>query len=425
MIAGNPRKKGRYIIMKKMTIAALCVVAAVALTACGQGTSSKTDSGKQAVSSAESKVEESKADASKAAESKAAESTVKEGLSDVETPEIEITDESKEDESTSLLGGWTSAESPVVTKELLAKFEKATETLTGMQYVPVAYLGSQIVNGTNHAYLCRIAATVPDSVETYAIVTLYETLDGDISISKVEESGRETDLSELPGGWFASESVEVSDEAKTALEKAAAELDGAEYEAVAELSSQVVAGKNYCLLCKVTPVVPNAQSKYTLVYVYVDLDGNAEITETVDFVEEEYNEEDWSDIGVPNPFDEYASMEEAAAAAGFPMTVPESVQGYSERIIQAIQNDLLEVMYIEGDSRLSVRKGVDAGDISGDYNKYSDVKQIAVGNRNVLLKGDGKKVFTAIWTDGDYSYAITADDGMTEAAMTELIGQVS
>ena len=44
------------------------------------------------------------------------------------------------------------------------------------------------------------------------------------------------------------------------------------------IGSQVVAGMNYCLLCKVTAVAPDAKPQYRLVYIYEDLNGNAEIT---------------------------------------------------------------------------------------------------------------------------------------------------
>ena len=39
-----------------------------------------------------------------------------------------------------------------------------------------------------------------------------------------------------------------------------------------------VAGTNYCILCQITPVVPDATPAWALVYIYADLDGNAEIT---------------------------------------------------------------------------------------------------------------------------------------------------
>ena len=62
-----------------------------------------------------------------------------------------------------------------------------------------------------------------------------------------------------------------------AFDKAAKGLSGASYTPVAVLSSQVVAGMNYCILCQVTPVTPDAAPAWALVYIYADLEGNAEI----------------------------------------------------------------------------------------------------------------------------------------------------
>ena len=62
-------------------------------------------------------------------------------------------------------------------------FAKATETLTGMNYKPVALLGKQIVAGTNYAVLCFGAATVPDAIEGVYILTIYEDLQGNAEIT--------------------------------------------------------------------------------------------------------------------------------------------------------------------------------------------------------------------------------------------------
>ena len=80
------------------------------------------------------------------------------------------------------------------------------------------------------------------------------------------------------GSWenIAPEAVELHSDAQAAFDKATEGRD--EYIPVALLSRQVVAGTNYCILCQITPVVPDATSTWALVYIYADLDGNAEIT---------------------------------------------------------------------------------------------------------------------------------------------------
>ena len=86
-----------------------------------------------------------------------------------------------------LAGGWTPAADPAVTEELRAKFEKATEALLGVNYSPVAYLGSQVVAGINHAILCQAAAVYPDAQPYFVIVYLYEDLAGNVSILNIAD----------------------------------------------------------------------------------------------------------------------------------------------------------------------------------------------------------------------------------------------
>ena len=96
-----------------------------------------------------------------------------------------------------------------------------------------------------------------------------------------QEEWMETTIAEaMTGGWenVPHETGELPADAQAAFDKAVDGLVGAEYVPVALLSTQVVAGTNYCILCQITPVVPNATPTWALVYIYADLDGNAEIT---------------------------------------------------------------------------------------------------------------------------------------------------
>lgn len=99
-----------------------------------------------------------------------------------------------------------------------------------------------------------------------------------------EEAPVEADAPVL-GGWAANvedTSMEANPEAQTALEKALEGMVGAKYEPIACLAKQVVSGTNYCLLCRITPVVANPTSHFAFVYVYQALDGAAEILDVQD-----------------------------------------------------------------------------------------------------------------------------------------------
>ena len=85
----------------------------------------------------------------------------------------------------------------------------------------------------------------------------------------------------LMGGWSAVISQEDEDAAKKALEKAIDGLAGAEYEYAGLIGRQIVAGTNYLILTRVTPVTPDAKPDILVAKVYEDLEGNAAITESM------------------------------------------------------------------------------------------------------------------------------------------------
>lgn len=89
---------------------------------------------------------------------------------------------------------------------------------------------------------------------------------------------------QLAGGWeiTAAEGCTLPEAAQAAFEKATGTLLGATYTPVALLATQIVAGTNYCVLCQIAPVVPDPVPKWALVYIYADLEGNAEITNIYD-----------------------------------------------------------------------------------------------------------------------------------------------
>ena len=82
----------------------------------------------------------------------------------------------------STLGGWSAAEDNSITEENKAFFDKAVEGLIGVNYEPITYLGSQVVAGTNHCYLCKATVVYPDATPSYVLMYIYEALDGHTEI---------------------------------------------------------------------------------------------------------------------------------------------------------------------------------------------------------------------------------------------------
>ena len=86
-----------------------------------------------------------------------------------------------------LSGGWTAADDPTVTEERNELFFKALGKLVGVDYMPVAYLGSQVVAGTNHCFLCLSRIVIPDAIPNYKLIFIYEDLQGNAQIMNIAD----------------------------------------------------------------------------------------------------------------------------------------------------------------------------------------------------------------------------------------------
>ena len=80
------------------------------------------------------------------------------------------------------VGTCQEAESPAMTEEATAAFNKATEGFVGVDYVPVALLSTQTVAGTNYRILCEATTVYPGAEMHYAVVNVYESLEGNANI---------------------------------------------------------------------------------------------------------------------------------------------------------------------------------------------------------------------------------------------------
>ena len=186
-----------------------------------------------------------------------------------------------------LSGGWTVTENfgtPDIPSEPKTAFDKAVKN---GEYTPVAYLGSQVVAGTNYAFLCT------DKSGALNTIKIYNDLSGNASILDTKAvniadytQDAEPNYEQLSGGFTYSSAVgtPLDDDVKTAFDKVTAEMTGVSYEPLACLGTQVVAGINYAVLCKATPASANSISALTVVIIYSDLQQNASVTSVCTFV---------------------------------------------------------------------------------------------------------------------------------------------
>ena len=86
----------------------------------------------------------------------------------------------------------------------------------------------------------------------------------------------------LLGGWEKQEYTYLTVEVQELLEKATEGLVGARYIPVAFLATQVVAGRNYALLCRVAPVVAEPVETWAIVKLYEDPQGKVSLSDVID-----------------------------------------------------------------------------------------------------------------------------------------------
>ena len=385
--------------MKKIIIGTMALIMAASVTACGSTESSSSDT----------KYGASVSDTSYS--STTAKTTTKAVTTMTETNDLGV-----------VTGGWAAVSGDTslsANKKAKTAFDKATETLTGMEYEPIAVLGTQVVAGTNYCILCRGRATVPDAVPTVELVYIYEDLQGD-----AELTGSRTLIGSevLDGGWSANTGdidLDKNADVKKAFGKATEALTGAELEPVAYLGSQTVAGTNHLILCRSTATVPGAEPEFVLAVVYADLNGGAEISSIEEVVFGQYDGEECAseeeteeqNYQIANPWAGCETVEAAAEAAGISFAAPEKLSAGDMYLVQAMK-DTAEVFYGSDEQRTGFRKGKGTDDISGDYNTYSEMSLTDISGTEVTLSGNDGKIFGAIWTDGTYSYAYYAGNGV-------------
>lgn len=161
------------------------------------------------------------------------------------------------------LGRWSievSADS--MPQKVATAIGELREKFVGAEYDPIAYLGSQVVNGVNHAVLAEQTLTTGRDTKNVVLLIFNEkgmdcTL---VNIERVVEGG----------GAFGGTSINVQAE----LPKEAREIFndmfqtgwvGTNIEPIFFIGTQMTKGVDYKYICKVTPVTPDPEPYISLV----------------------------------------------------------------------------------------------------------------------------------------------------------------
>ena len=85
------------------------------------------------------------------------------------------------------LGSWNLDEMKGVNlpQKAQSAFTEVTSGLMGADYMPVLYVGSQLVNGTNYCILALQTLVVPNSPKHLVKMIIHEGLDGSASLMSV------------------------------------------------------------------------------------------------------------------------------------------------------------------------------------------------------------------------------------------------
>ena len=66
-----------------------------------------------------------------------------------------------------------------------AAFDAAAEELAGVSYTPLALMGTQVVAGTNLAFLCCAESATAETESALCVVIVYADLEGNYTLTSI------------------------------------------------------------------------------------------------------------------------------------------------------------------------------------------------------------------------------------------------
>ena len=127
---------------------------------------------------------------------------------------------------------------------------------------------------------------------------------------------------------------------------------------------------------------------------------------------------------IPNPFTEHRTIDEAKKAISFDAKLPTAMpKGYSLSYIATMPDNLIELVYSNGDKDITYRTALGDEDISGDYNTYPSVVSEQISGTEVTLKGDGELYHTAVW-HSDKAYSMNCSAGLSKDELIKIISEI-
>ena len=123
-----------------------------------------------------------------------------------------------------------------------------------------------------------------------------------------------------------------------------------------------------------------------------------------------------------NGIEECASLDELTAKVNFTVTELKELPFTPEQVSYlSFWNNLAEIDYEGSNNAITFRTSKENGDNSGDYNTYETNETVNINGTSVTLKGNSQTCSLAIWQNGDYSYSISLEKGISREAFIKLL----
>ena len=158
-----------------------------------------------------------------------------------------------------LLGGWALKLEPAnkLPQDVATAFGNLYGDKLGGSYIPIFYVGMQLVNGINHKLIVERTKLISGgkAVKDFSVVTI------NIPAGSVGGKGA-TIVSEEDATDFV-----LRDEIEKGFKKAMLDFVGAEHKPILELGTQIVKGTNYYFIAEQTLILATPQRHIVLIVV--------------------------------------------------------------------------------------------------------------------------------------------------------------
>lgn len=163
-----------------------------------------------------------------------------------------------------MLNGWNiDVNTQGMPQKVATAFDALMERLLGAEYSFIAYLGSQQVNGVNHAILAEQVLTTGRDTTNVVLIVLNER-EGGFAINSIETV---VAAGGALGGVAVAPTREIPEDAQGAWNRAFEGFVGSDVRPFAVLGTKVTKGLNYIFAAEIFPVGQPLEKRVTLVVV--------------------------------------------------------------------------------------------------------------------------------------------------------------